>query len=59
MAFLNPVRARAGISLFFFTNGLMMAGLLPRYPEIKASFDLSNTAFGLMVAISPLAAMLT
>ena len=58
MAFLNPVRARAGISLFFFTNGLMMAGLLPRYPEIKASFDLSNTAFGLMVAISPLAAML-
>ena len=58
MASLNPVRARTGISLFFFTNGLMMAGLLPRYPEIKASFDLSNTAFGLMVAISPLAAML-
>ena len=54
----NPVRARTGISLFFFTNGLMLAGLLPRYPEIKAAFDLSNTQFGLMVAISPFAAML-
>lgn len=55
---LNPVRARAGISLFFFTNGAMMAGILPRYPEVKAAFELSNTAFGFMVAIGPLASML-
>lgn len=54
----SPVRARTGISLFFFTNGLMLAGLLPRYPEIKAAFELSNTHFGLMVAIGPLASML-
>ena len=55
---MTPKRARTGISLFFFTNGIMLAGLLPRYPEIKAAFDLSNTAFGFMVAISPFAAML-
>lgn len=54
----NPVRARIGISLFFFTNGAMMAGILPRYPEVKAMFELSNTAFGFMVAIGPLASML-
>ena len=53
-----PVRARTGISLFFFTNGAMMAGILPRYPEVKAAFELSNTEFGLMVAIGPLASML-
>ena len=55
---LNPVRARIGISLLFFTNGAMMAGILPRYPEVKAAFELSNTAFGFMVAIGPLASML-
>ena len=55
---LNPVRARAGISLFFFTNGAIMAGILPRYPEVKAAFELSNTAFGFMVAVGPLASML-
>jgi len=53
----HPVRARAGISLFFFTNGAMMAGILPRYPEIKAAFELSNTAFGFMVAAGPLASV--
>lgn len=55
---LNPVRARIGISLFFFTNGAIMAGILPRYPEVKAAFELSNTAFGFMVAVGPLASML-
>ena len=54
----RPLRARSGISLFFFTNGAMMAGLLPRYPEVKAAFGLTNTEFGLMVAIGPLASML-
>ncbi len=55
---LNPVRARIGISLMFFTNGALFAGLLPRYPEVKDAFELSNTAFGFMVAIGPLASML-
>lgn len=57
MATSSPVRARTGISLFFFTNGMMMAGILPRYPEVKAMFELSNTAFGFLVAVGPLASM--
>ena len=54
---LHPVRARTGVSLFFFTNGAIMAGILPRYPEVKAAFDLSNTQFGFMVVIGALASM--
>jgi MFS family permease len=54
----SPVRVRAGVSLFFFTNGAMMAGILPRYPEVKAAFELSNTAFGFMVAVGPFASIL-
>ena len=30
-------RARAGISLFFFTNGAIFAGILPRFPEVKSA----------------------
>ncbi|MFT3876166.1 MAG: MFS transporter [Propioniciclava sp.] len=56
-AVFSPVRARTGISLFFFTNGAMMAGIMPRYPEIKAAFELSNTAFGFMVAVGPIASV--
>ena len=54
----RPARARVGISLFFFTNGAIFANMLPRYPEIKTAFGLSNTAFGIMVAMFPLAAVL-
>lgn len=43
-------RARWGVALMFFTNGAVIAALLPRYPELKASLGLSNTAFGLLVA---------
>ncbi|MDT9592082.1 MFS transporter [Nocardioides zeae] len=42
-------RARAGVSLMFFTNGVLFAALLPRYPEIKAALGLSNAGFGLAV----------
>lgn len=54
----RPVLARVGISLFFFTNGALLGNLLPRYPEIKEFYGLSNFAFGLMVAAGPLASML-
>jgi len=47
-------RARVGISLFFFTNGAVWANILPRYPELKDAFDLSNAGFGVMVAAFPL-----
>lgn len=46
---MTPRRARGGVSLMFFTNGVLFSALLPRYPEIKAGFGLSNTEFGLIV----------
>lgn len=50
-------RARLGVSLYFFTNGVMLAGILPRYPEVKAAFELTNTQFGFLVASMPLGAI--
>jgi MFS family permease len=33
----------------FFTNGVLFSALLPRYPELKQHFGLSDTQFGLTV----------
>ena len=33
----------------FFSNGVLFSALLPRYPELKAHLDLSDSAFGLSV----------
>ncbi len=41
----------------FFTNGFLVANLLPRYPEVKQAFDLSNTEFGVVVAMMALGSM--
>lgn len=54
---LNPLRARVGISLFFFVNGAGFTNLIPRYPQIKDAFELSNTGYGLLVAVGPLGSM--
>jgi MFS family permease len=54
----TPLRARTGVSLMFFTNGVLFSALLPRYPEIKDGFDLSNSAFGLLVIAFPAGAIL-
>jgi fucose permease len=43
-------RARWGVALMFFTNGAVIAGLLPRYPELKDALGLSNAGFGSLVA---------
>ncbi|RZT85403.1 putative MFS family arabinose efflux permease [Pseudonocardia sediminis] len=51
-------RARIGVALVFGTNGLVFANLLPRYPQIKDSLGLSNTAMGIAVAAFPLGALL-
>lgn len=51
-------RARAGVALFFFTNGALFANLLPRYPAIKDGLELTNAAFGLAVAAFPIGALL-
>ncbi|WP_198671420.1 MFS transporter [Desertihabitans aurantiacus] len=55
----SPRRARLGVSLMFFTNGVLLAALLPRYPEIKDALALSNVAFGTTVVAFPLGAILT
>jgi MFS family permease len=42
----------------FFTNGVLFSALLPRYPEFKAAFGLSNAEFGLLVVAFPAGALL-
>ncbi|WP_197322105.1 MFS transporter [Saccharomonospora sp. NB11] len=50
-------RARVAVAVLFFTNGALFANLLPRFPEIKASLDIGNTAYGLAVAAFPAGAV--
>lgn len=45
----SPRRARVASSVQFFTNGVLVATLLPRLPEIKRAFELSDTAYGFVV----------
>ncbi|GAA1979394.1 MFS transporter [Isoptericola halotolerans] len=52
-------RARAAVAALFLTNGALFANLLPRYPEIKASLELSNTVYGLAVVAFPAGAMIS
>lgn len=52
-------RARAAVGVLFLANGTLFAGLLPRYPEIKAQLALSNTTFGLSVATFAAGALLS
>lgn len=47
-----------GVSLFFFTNGFLFANLLPRYPELKQAFGLTNTQFGIVAACMAAGALL-
>ena len=51
-------RARIAVSAFFLTNGALYANLLPRLPEVKDAFGLSNTLYGLLVVAFPLGAIL-
>ncbi|WP_199256026.1 MFS transporter [Mycolicibacterium mengxianglii] len=52
-------RARVAVSVLFLTNGAIFANLLPRYPEIKATLQTSNTLFGLSVAAFPAGALIS
>lgn len=47
-------RARLGVSLLFLANGAMLANIVPRLPEIKASLGLSYTGFGVAWAFGSL-----
>lgn len=55
----SPSRARAGISLQFATNGALVGTLLPHYPQIKDTFELSNSVFGLLVVAFPVGSLIT
>lgn len=52
-------RERTAVAALFFTNGALFANLAPRFPEIKADLELSNTAFGLSVAAFSAGALLS
>ncbi|MDO4918947.1 MFS transporter [Kocuria sp.] len=47
-------RARIAVSLLFLTNGAIFSNLLPRLPEIKDMFELSNALYGLAVIAFPI-----
>ena len=49
--------ARAAVAALFFTNGAILANLLPRYPQLKADLGLSNAQYGLAVAAFPSGAL--
>lgn len=42
--------ARFAVSLFFFTNGVIYASLVPHYPTFKADLGLSNATYGIAIA---------
>lgn len=41
----------------FFTNGVLLAALLPRYPEIKADLGLDNSELGVVLVAFPAGAI--
>lgn len=55
---MSPVKARIGISLFFFTNGAIFTNIVPRLPEIKRDFLLGDSAYGLMIALISVGSLL-
>ena len=51
-------RARWAVSALFLLNGVSMAALVPRYPELVDAIGLSNAAFGLAVGLGPVGGLL-
>nr|NLD39995.1 MFS transporter [Actinomycetales bacterium] len=54
----SPARARWAISAQFFTNGVLIGSFLPRLPEIKAAYELTDAAYGFVVMAMPLGSLL-
>lgn len=50
-------RARVAVFALFMTNGALFAAAVPRFPEIKDIFGLSEPVYGLTVALFPLGAI--
>lgn len=51
-------RARMGVSLIFFTNGIVLGGFAPRIPEIRDALELSYGGLGAAVAMWPIGSLL-
>ena len=51
-------RARAAVFAMFFTNGCLFANIVPRLPEIKQTFGLSDFAYGWVVILFTVGALL-
>lgn len=47
-------RARIAVSALFLTNGAIYANLLPRLPEIKDAFELTNAMYGFALIALPI-----
>ncbi len=43
---------------FFLLNGVLFANLVPRFPELRARLDLTNTSLGTAIAAMPAGALL-
>lgn len=52
-------RARTAVALVFFTNGAILANLIPRYPQVKEQLGVSDGQLGLAVAAFPLGALIS
>lgn len=52
------LKARIAASLLFLTNGAIFANLLPRLPEVKDMFELSNATYGLALIALPVGGVL-
>lgn len=50
-------RARGAVATLFLVNGAMTGNLVPRFPDLKAELELSNTAFGSAVGAYGLGAL--
>lgn len=50
--------ARVAAAGFFLVNGAVFANLLPRLPEVKDAFELTNTQYGFVVIALPVGSLL-
>jgi MFS family permease len=50
-------RARGAVAALFCINGAMTGNLVPRFPDLKAELELSNTAFGTAIGAYGLGAL--
>ncbi|MEU8230636.1 MFS transporter [Actinoplanes sp. NPDC048967] len=51
-------RARIAVAAVFLTNGALFANIVPRYPQIKESLELSNAALGSALGAGALGSLL-